>query len=261
MQSLQFMLMRVLARATAKCCVPHRRMWYNPSCDPVTYQNTLDFQSSNVSPSFVTCVCGLEWHYILFDHLNKQLYRVLSADLLFSHTGGSESAISDVSYCTTWSKGVYMFVQTYVMHCDRVWAYSLLRASPAPGAIPQPLLLQLVMGPWGGSKASGEVAGRAGAPPTGFLGLFFKWKYPAHLDNECNAPSKYVCGCFSGTISEGSGEAWIWVAESTTRCKEGVMQKVRGNVDWSSEPFPTCTTFVGFVIRVIIKYIRFSSIK
>lgn len=40
-------------------------------------------------------------------------------------------------------------------------------ASPAPGAVPQLLLAQLVVGPRGGSQATGEVAGRAGAPPAG----------------------------------------------------------------------------------------------
>lgn len=37
----------------------------------------------------------------------------------------------------------------------------------APGALPEPLHLQLFMGPGRGPQASGEVAGRAGAPPAG----------------------------------------------------------------------------------------------
>ena len=51
--------------------------------------------------------------------------------------------------------------------CCAVIMMESVCASPAPGAIPQPLLIQLVVGPRGGPKASGEVAGRTGAPPTG----------------------------------------------------------------------------------------------
>lgn len=57
-----------------------------------------------------------------------------------------------------------------VWFCVVHWSCSSLQsacASPAPGAIAQPLLFQLVVGLWGRSQASGEVAGRARAPPTG----------------------------------------------------------------------------------------------
>lgn len=74
----------------------------------------------------------------------------------------------------------------------------------SPGAIPQPLLIQLVVGPWGGSEASGEVAGRTGAPPT-------------------------------GAIQAGSGEAWVRVAEGTARCKGGGSLEARAKNVWDDQ--------------------------
>lgn len=64
-----------------------------------------------------------------------------------------------------------MFVLKEFVRCA-VFMFESVCASLAPGAIPQPLLIQLVVGPGGGQKASGEVAGRTGAPPTGGNCLF-----------------------------------------------------------------------------------------
>lgn len=55
-----------------------------------------------------------------------------------------------------------MFRARVTCVCDHV-----VCGSPAPGALPQPLLFQLLVGLQGGAKAAREVAGRTGAPPTG----------------------------------------------------------------------------------------------
>lgn len=137
--------------------------------------------------------------------------------------------------------------------CCTVILFDSVCASPAPGAIPQPLLIQLVVGQWGGSKASGEVAGRTGAPPKGEDFFFFFFLSPPNTELHCakevvlvNLHLKYesniqvcVCVCFSGAIPAGSGEAGGRVAEGTTRCNGGVMQGVGGNFLWSLETFPS----------------------
>lgn len=72
----------------------------------INHSACMDFKSSNVSPAIVWCVYPKQ-HYTWLD---------LSADLFLSLAGGSESAISDVSFHSTWSKDACMRVQTEVMH-------------------------------------------------------------------------------------------------------------------------------------------------
>lgn len=132
---------------------------------------------SNVSPAFVWCtVCDLydiTHHLIIF---RSYFYCCVFWLIIFSHRR--------FRICNIWCKLPLHFKRyvyscwniSYVLHvcqkslCTALWSYSspqYVCASLAPGAVPQPLLIQLVVGLWGGSQASGEVAGRARAPPTG----------------------------------------------------------------------------------------------
>ena len=179
-------------------------------------------------------LCSLCWHVVL----SPRRFRICDLRCKLPHRFIKASL--QHTLCVVCSKSLC----TALWCC---WSPQSVCLSPAPGAGPQPLLIQLVVGPRGGSPATGEVAGRAGAPPTGLRRSFSQHRITKRRLLLLFIIIIITCPvfCFSGAIPAGSGAAGGRVAQGAPRCGGGREQEVGGNVVQSSESLLSCTPFLS----------------